>query len=481
LSNPFGLGCLVLVWTLAFLTIAVSAEESGLCLGKRVTIRGSPGADKLVGTPGPDVIDGRGGSDRIYGRGGSDTICGGDGRDVILGGAGADKISAGAGNDVLRGQAGDDVLLGGPGFDQFQTGSGDDVVMGGPDFDVVQYFNSPAGINLDLRARTASGWGRDSIRSVEQVEGSKFNDVLRGDRHVNALFGGDGHDRLFGRGGTDSLSGGDGSDHLDGGPGRDFASFTLARRSIHANLDRGTASGQGKDALRSIESIAGSQFHDRLKGDNRSNYFIGEAPFDDSGDELIGGGGNDYFLRVDGNSTIIGGSGRDTVIYTYGVTADLGAGTATDSSAESAFTDSLTGIENVSGGKGEPNSIIGSAAINVLRGGNQGDALSGGLGDDILIGGNGNDRLDGGDGIDRLRGGAGMDVCMNGEEVTGCELGMVSLLGPSHVRLPQEPYTANRQGVQGWLRSWRRVLALLGHKGVNWTRSSSHALLFPPE
>jgi Tol biopolymer transport system component len=74
------------------------------CAGKRATIVGDDGRDKIKGTKGNDVIVGNAGPDRIYGRGGKDRICGGDGPDKLLGGKGVDRLVGGPGPDRLRQQ-----------------------------------------------------------------------------------------------------------------------------------------------------------------------------------------------------------------------------------------------------------------------------------------------------------------------------------------------------------------------------------------
>jgi RTX calcium-binding nonapeptide repeat (4 copies) len=71
-----------------------------------VTLRGGPGADRLVGG---------GAGDKLVGGPGDDVLVGWGGHDSMFGGPGADRIVGGAGNDVLRGEAGNDVLVGGPG------------------------------------------------------------------------------------------------------------------------------------------------------------------------------------------------------------------------------------------------------------------------------------------------------------------------------------------------------------------------------
>lgn len=62
------------------------------CLGKRATIVGTRGRDRLRGTPRRDVIAALGGADEVRGLAGPDLICGGKGRDRLFGGAGRDKV-----------------------------------------------------------------------------------------------------------------------------------------------------------------------------------------------------------------------------------------------------------------------------------------------------------------------------------------------------------------------------------------------------
>jgi Tol biopolymer transport system component len=88
------------------------------CGGRRATIVGSDGGEKIKGTKRSDVIAGNGGRDRIRGRGGRDRICGGRGRDRISGGSGDDRLFGQQGRDALRGGKGEDRLKGGKGKDR---------------------------------------------------------------------------------------------------------------------------------------------------------------------------------------------------------------------------------------------------------------------------------------------------------------------------------------------------------------------------
>ena len=122
----------------------------GSCKGKKATITGTSGSDRITGTKGNDVIDARGGNDRVKGGGGNDLICGGagndrldggkgndrlyggPGKDTLIGGAGKDSLSGDSGNDSLKGGSGKDKLLGGSGKDRLAGGSGRDRLKGGP-------------------------------------------------------------------------------------------------------------------------------------------------------------------------------------------------------------------------------------------------------------------------------------------------------------------------------------------------------------
>jgi Ca2+-binding RTX toxin-like protein len=69
------------------------------CRGRRPTLSGTDGPDKLVGTKAADVIFAGDGQDRLSGGGGNDKLSGGKGRDRLIGGKGKDRLSGGKGND----------------------------------------------------------------------------------------------------------------------------------------------------------------------------------------------------------------------------------------------------------------------------------------------------------------------------------------------------------------------------------------------
>ncbi|HEX2026306.1 MAG TPA: calcium-binding protein [Actinomycetota bacterium] len=235
-----------LLTTLAALIGAVAvqgpAAAAPRCFGKRATIVGTGGNDKINGRPGRDVIVGLGGHDRINGRAGDDLICGGGGRDFIRGKSGDDQLSGGAKRDVVFGQqgldrvaggGGSDFLTGNPGNDRIRAGAGGDFVLpgagddvaageGGP-FDLVSFEGSPVGVIVDLNVTTPQNTneGIDTLSGFEGVAGSAGNDRITGQnvpsQTGNGLFGGGGTDELLGLDGNDVVVGDEGNDR--GGPG----------------------------------------------------------------------------------------------------------------------------------------------------------------------------------------------------------------------------------------------------------------------
>jgi CSLREA domain-containing protein len=105
------------------------AYELVLCLGRPVTIVGTPGPDEFSGGLARDVFLGLDGDDEFQGSLNADRACGGAGTDRLIGGPGNDRLQGGSGNDVLLGEAGEDLLLGGRGDDVCRGGLGEDTAL----------------------------------------------------------------------------------------------------------------------------------------------------------------------------------------------------------------------------------------------------------------------------------------------------------------------------------------------------------------
>ncbi len=201
--------------------VALAGAGGVECRAVPATVAGTDHRDAIIGTPGRDVIAAGKGRDHVDGRGGNDVICGGRGADHLRGGPGNDRIYGGADGLLFdEDQYGDD-LVGGPGNDVLDGGPG----LYGNDrgLDVLSYPAAIKRLRIDLAKRSARvGAQRDTVYSIEDVRGTPFDDVMRGDRHFQFLSGFDGDDRLFGRDGTDFLFGDNGDDVVHGGAGNDI-------------------------------------------------------------------------------------------------------------------------------------------------------------------------------------------------------------------------------------------------------------------
>ena len=323
--------------------------------------------------------------------------------DACYGYATADSLMGLGGNDTLRGGNGNDTLDGGMDDDQLYGEDGNDVLRGGTQDD-----------NLDGGAGNDALFGQDGQDSLYGYDG---NDTLDGGTGNDALDGGAGNDTLTGSLGNDSLSGGDGNDLLDGGLGNDVltggagtdtVAYGWATAAVTVNLNTTTAQNTGAggiDTITTVENITGGSGSDRLIGSSGDNVIIGGAGNDTltgslGNDSLSGGDGNDLLDGGLGNDVLTGGAGTDTVAYgwaTAAVTVNLNTTTAQNTGAGGI--DTITTVENITGGSGSDR-LIGSSGDNVIIGGAGNDTLTGGSGNDTLIGGLGRDTLMGGAGYD---------------------------------------------------------------------------------
>ncbi len=118
---------------------------------------------------------------------------------TFVGTASDDVIQGTSGNDHLTGLAGNDVLVG---------GAGNDILDGGLGTDTASYFNaaSSVAVNLALTGQqNTGGGGLDTLIDVENLLGSRFDDVLAGNSGNNVLAGNGGNDQLSGGAGADTF------------------------------------------------------------------------------------------------------------------------------------------------------------------------------------------------------------------------------------------------------------------------------------
>jgi Ca2+-binding RTX toxin-like protein len=180
---------------------------------------GSEPIDTLVSIEG---VSGSAYSDNIAGNEVANNLFGRDGHDVLRGNGGDDFLSAHQGNDLLDGGAGHDMLRGDLGNDDFIGGTGNDSFLGESGIDEVRYTDSLTRVFVQLDDGKASGEGADTLSSIEDAVGSRFDDTIHGSSVDNRLEGRDGRDSISGGDGEDRVYGGDDADRIEGGNGDDL-------------------------------------------------------------------------------------------------------------------------------------------------------------------------------------------------------------------------------------------------------------------
>ena len=231
-------------------TIDLSQYTNGatLHMGEQIV-----GADHLVGVAmssvsASAVAAGMDPSSLRWFYGEFENAMGSPGSDTLMGNALSNSINGGQGNDTLNGAGGSDTLEG---------GAGDDSVDGGAGKDLATYASAAAAVVVSLAtsgAQNTSGAGTDILVSIEDLEGSAFNDTLRGDANSNALLGLDGNDILIGGSGNDVLAGGSGID-----------TTVFSSPSSQYTITRGGSSVfvAGPDGMDSLSRVEVLHFSDR--------------------------------------------------------------------------------------------------------------------------------------------------------------------------------------------------------------------------
>lgn len=428
MSHPRSRALLAGAAAVAALSVPVSTAEAAgpTCFGKKATILGTSGQDRLVGTDGSDVIVGRGGDDVIKGRGGDDLICGNYGADRLSGGPGKDSLNGGKGKLVDIGP-GDGEEAWGVKHDVFMPGPGNDYLVLGVDNraapldlpDHVSYANALGPIGVDIPNRRITGEGIDLLAGARvAVTGSPYDDVMLGGPGEDHFRGHGGPDILLGRGGNDDLF-----DHTSPGAVADGDRRERDRLEGGAGDDR-------------IESRAGT---DVLNGGLGNDDL---RSFGDSPDILLGGSGDDSIQDdwVWGpRATVDGGPGHDTLwpdlrfwkdgkrIYPP-TTIDLRSGVTTIK-AVTTTTMQVLGVESLEWWDGgaltfygtDANEFIGPTDIEL-----RGRLRAYGFGGDDEFGGSARaDFIDGGAGTDSAQTHGGVDRCISVERKFGrdsCEV-----------------------------------------------------------
>lgn len=444
------------VWSFSDLVARATAATSGddVFVGTSAAelLAGGAGNDSLSGAGGDDILIGGTGNDTLSGGSGADTYRFelGDGQDVISDSAASNGFLA---TDVDTVEFGiginpADVTI-------TQAGSGNDLILrinGTTDqITLNQSVNTNTYRIEQVRFADGTVWTAAQMLTMATAP-TAANDTFYGSYNDDTLSGGAGNDTLNGLNGQDTLVGGAGNDTLSGGSGADTYHFDLGDGQDIIN-DNAASNGYLATDIDTVEfgiginpanvSVVqadnGNDLILRINGTtdqitlNQSvttnTYRIEQARFADgtvwtaaqmlamataptsgndtfyggyNDDTLLGGAGNDTLSGRSGNDILMGGSGNDALDggndndtadysdHTVAVTVNLS--TTAAQTVASGETDTLTNIENATGGSGN-DTLIGTTAANVLQGGTGDDRLTGGAGNDTLIGGSGSNDI----------------------------------------------------------------------------------------
>lgn len=246
------------------------------------------GATRGTGNALANWIAGNDAANVLNGGRGSDTLAGGDGDDRYRVATPGDKVieSAGGGIDLVLSTShmyslpisvengriaigGSASLAGNRLANVLYAGTGDNVLYGGDGIDTVSYRYATAGVTIDLALffeQATGGSGLDRLDSIENLEGSRFDDRIVGSAGANLLEG---------SAGADVLEGGLGRDVLVGGTGRDVFDFDKAIDSTVTASGRDTiADFSGGDRI----DVSGIDA-DTSRAANQSFTFIGSEAF----------------------------------------------------------------------------------------------------------------------------------------------------------------------------------------------------------
>ncbi|MBP2160299.1 MULTISPECIES: S-layer family protein [Asticcacaulis] len=291
----------------------------------------------------------------------------------------ADSISGLGGNDSLTAADGADTIWGGDGNDTItdRTYSEPNVAFGeeGDDW-------------LHLSGNLDGGNGNDwlwSHSSGSTLAGGAGNDTVWGLSH-SSLSGGAGGDIIVGEG---TVSGGDGADSITGGG------------EVYGDAGNDTINGSGTNTT--------------LWGGDGNDVITAGLGY------IVDGGNDDDLIKANGESSLTGGSGNDTVGFAYARSNYTVLNDGDDYVVNTPFGNgwaTLTGVENLSfsdtafalGHDTLGNVIDGTTDGDTLTGTAYGDLIYGKDGSDTISGGGGNDTVHSGTGDNTVDGGAGTDT-----------------------------------------------------------------------
>jgi hypothetical protein len=168
---------------------------------------------------------------------------------------------------------------------------------GGSGTNTLDYSQYVGDITVDLPLGSATGF-TDGISNIQNVTGSRGNDLIVGDANANVLVGGTGRNILMGGDGSDTITGGGGENILIGGRTVWDTNPTALAAIMQEWTDLSLTFGQRVNALRKGIIVNGQTY-----ALNRNTVMADSVP-----DTLNGGSGRNWFF-VDSDDVINNGAG----------------------------------------------------------------------------------------------------------------------------------------------------------------------------
>jgi Ca2+-binding RTX toxin-like protein len=323
-------------------TEAWTRDDVDLDSGAWREIANLANVENLIGTVYDDFLQGNAGNNAFYYTGGLDTVNGGAGTDTVdfsrfgsavwvdlaytgtpneawtqddvdlVGGTwreianltGIENVLGTAGDDFLAGNAANNRIDGGLGDDVIRYRGGFDFLSGGIGTDTADFSDFGAAVWVDLGYAGTEAWTQDDVDlvggawreianlgGIENLVGTDYDDLLRGDAGENVLFYAGGRDTLDGAGGRDAAD-------FSGFGAAVWVDLAYAGLEAWTQDDVDLVGGTWREIadLVSVEDIVGSDFADDLRGDDGDNRLTGG----EGNDILTGRGGLDRFAFAPG-------------------------------------------------------------------------------------------------------------------------------------------------------------------------------------
>ncbi len=256
--------------------------------------------------------------------------------------------------------------------------------------------------DTDSLFRMTGGTGGDTLIGIDAPS------IIHGNGGDDVLWGRDTPDTLFGDDGNDTLDGGDGNDLLAGGAGNDVLNGNWGDDTLEGGAGDDVLNGYwGEDTASYAQDTSGVTVALAIAADGTPS---GTATGADAGNDtligienIIGGRGNDSLTGNDYANMLEGGAGEDLLDGGWGIDT-------------ASFASALQGVAvTLTDPASEPDGIAGGSAT----GGDTGydtlrniENVVGGSGDDTIVGNSLANTLEGRAGNDVLNGGNGIDTAI---------------------------------------------------------------------